>query len=956
MRGIHRIAIGSAFLLAGFAASAWGQTLSAPSLSNSSSANEATSSSANPSYQRFSATQTLSSSATSFQTRYYGNASADCGAACSSRNEALSSNYTVSWTATAPNIYSLSIATRRTAGLTIDDEGSNGAQANMGALSCSPSGGTVTGGACTLTDPPDNTAGNSDTDVNVNQTNSLTVCGQSLGSPVNHSVNFQWSQNALTPSTGFLQVNMDSAAVRLGANNLDASNAAADYPGIGSRTQSNDGHFVTVTITNLCGNGVIDSCGANSEQCDQGGLNGTPGSCCTANCTFKAGGTECRGTAGVCDQPEQCTGSSGTCPADTFLPNTTVCRATSAGELCDAPEYCTGGGASCPADGVLPNGTTCRASQGDCDPAEACDGVSKLCPADGKSSAVCRPMAGDCDVAESCDGVNDDCPADQFEPSSVTCRTSAGDCDLAEQCTGSSATCPADAKSSAVCRPTAGVCDVAESCDGVNDDCPADDVEPPTTVCRAGTAGEVCDATEYCDGSGVNCPADAVLPNGSSCRTSAGDCDPTEACDGSSKYCPADAKTPSGTECRAAAGVCDVAEACDGVNDDCPADAFEPATTVCRAVSGGEVCDIAETCTGSSSACPADAVEPSTTECRAAAGTCDIAESCDGTNKTCPADDVEPSGTVCRLASTGEVCDVTETCDGSSPACPADAVLPSGTPCRSSAGDCDPTESCDGSAKVCPSDAKSTAVCRPSAGVCDVAESCNGVDDDCPADANAPDGSSCDDSAFCNGVQTCTGGVCGGGTSPCTGMQTCDENLDVCFAGDCPVAPTTCRSAQKNKVLIKNNADDTKDKLVWKWVKGDATTQADFADPTTMTGDYALCFYAGAPAALLQTANVPGDGTKWSALSDKGYKYTDSTGTASGITKIILKGGDAGKSKAIVKGKGTNLPDFDSDLPIASGDLPLLVQLRNKQTGICWGGSFATAKKNEATQFNAKTP
>ena len=88
-------------------ATASAQTLSAPSLGNASSPNESSGSSANPSFQRFSATSTLSSGATSFATRYFGNASADCGPACGSRTETLSSNYTVSWTATAPNLYSL---------------------------------------------------------------------------------------------------------------------------------------------------------------------------------------------------------------------------------------------------------------------------------------------------------------------------------------------------------------------------------------------------------------------------------------------------------------------------------------------------------------------------------------------------------------------------------------------------------------------------------------------------------------------------------------------------------------------------------------------------------------------------------------------------------------------------------------------------------------------------------
>ena len=54
--------------------------------------------------------------------------------------------------------------------------------------------------------------------------------------------------------------------------------------------------------------------------------------------------------------------------------------------------------------------------------------------------------------------------------------------------------------------------------------------------------------------------------------------------------------------------------------------------------------------------------------------------------------------------------------------------------------------------------------------------------------------------------------------------QSCDEGSDLCFSGDCPVNPVSCRTAGKNKLLIKNKTDDSKDKLVWKWTKGAATT------------------------------------------------------------------------------------------------------------------------------------
>ena len=70
---------------------------------------------------------------------------------------------------------------------------------------------------------------------------------------------------------------------------------------------------------------------------------------------------------------------------------------------------------------------------------------------------------------------------------------------------------------------------------------------------------------------------------------------------------------------------------------------------------------------------------------------------------------------------------------------------------------------------------------------------------------------------------------------------------------------------------------------------------------------------------------VPPGSTDWQELSTKGYKY--STGSADGITKVLLKGSDRDRSKVLVKGKGTDLPDLT--LPIS----PLVtVQLVNSDT------------------------
>jgi cysteine-rich repeat protein len=164
-----------------------------------------------------------------------------------------------------------------------------------------------------------------------------------------------------------------------------------------------------------------------------------------------------------------------------------------------------------------------------------------------------------------------------------------------------------------------------------------------------------------------------------------------------------------------------------------------------------------------------------------------------------------------------------------------------------------------------------------------------------------------------------------------------------------------CRTAEKSLLLLKDSDNNTSDKLVWKWLKGAQTTQDDFGMPTGTTA-FSLCIYAGSAAGLVARADVPPDATKWQALSDKGWKYNDASGSADGVQKVLLKGGGAGKSKVLMKGKGEDLADLPAQtLPVAVDGFPVTVQLFNN-AGICWGSAFESAdvKKNEANQFKAK--
>jgi cysteine-rich repeat protein len=246
---------------------------------------------------------------------------------------------------------------------------------------------------------------------------------------------------------------------------------------------------------------------------------------------------------------------------------------------------------------------------------------------------------------------------------------------------------------------------------------------------------------------------------------------------------------------------------------------------------------------------------------------------------------------------------------------------------------------------------------------------------DC-GDGSLDPGEQCDDGNTdpCDGCSdTCqneTGWVCGDGTLNATcGEQCddgntdpgdgCDENCQVEFEG-CPATPqSTCSSPGKSILIIKDqdpSGPSMKDKLVWKWLKGPATSQGDFGDPTDPNGvDYKLCFYTGSTPVLAMQAQVP-SGPGWSAISSKGYKYINRDKSSDGIMKMMLKGGDTGKSKAMVLGKDANLPLLTLPLDL---NADVIAQLSNNDpNGNCWEESFSQANviKNTSVLFKAKKP
>jgi len=209
--------------------------------------------------------------------------------------------------------------------------------------------------------------------------------------------------------------------------------------------------------------------------------------------------------------------------------------------------------------------------------------------------------------------------------------------------------------------------------------------------------------------------------------------------------------------------------------------------------------------------------------------------------------------------------------------------------------------------------------------------------------------------------------VCGDGILD-RGEQCDDGNLDdgdgcssTC-AVTCLDAPASgCRNpafAEKGRIVIKNKPapDDRKDKLIWKWLKGDVSPKADFGNP--LVGDsFIVCMYDGTglvASALAPAGGLCGAGQPKPCWKEKtkGFQYKDKDLTPDGLQIVKLgEGLEPGKAKILIKGKGENL-----DLPdLAALVSPVTVQMTNN-AGFCWETVFsAPFQKQEAETFKDKS-
>jgi hypothetical protein len=339
-----------------------------------------------------------------------------------------------------------------------------------------------------------------------------------------------------------------------------------------------------------------------------------------------------------------------------------------------------------------------------------------------------------------------------------------------------------------------GVLDISEQCDDGNS-----------------LSGDCCSSTCTFETSGSPCTDDGDACTADTCD-GAGACDHPAAADGTA--CDDGIACTTGETCQA--GVCgSSAPACDD-DESCTADTCEVSDCFSTGHGAGcndPVCE-ATICALDSYCCNTDwdnicvngdaNFSPGSVNlCAGRENFCANTGSPDGT--LCDDGDPATGGDVCTggvcagtadlcsgvTCSASDQCHAVGTCDPGTGLC-SDPLLANGTPCDDS-GACTTSDTCTGG--VC---AGTATDCSGSSDQCNTGV-CNAGSGLCEAQA-ANEGGGCNDGLFCNAGETCSGGVCGGG-----GFIDCSGSGDQCNTGTCNETTDACEATPANE---GNSCDD----------------------------------------------------------------------------------------------------------------------------------------------------
>lgn len=175
----------------------------------------------------------------------------------------------------------------------------------------------------------------------------------------------------------------------------------------------------------------------------------------------------------------------------------------------------------------------------------------------------------------------------------------------------------------------------------------------------------------------------------------------------------------------------------------------------------------------------------------------------------------------------------------------------------------------------------------------------------------------------------------------------------------CGTAPAVSCIAPAKGSLIIDEKTAGKEKLKVSFSKlVPAVTQSQFGNPVNGSTAYRVCVYDAANQlqatyTVARAGQTCGDKPCWATVSDKGYKYKDKAATADGVIMMKLGGGDPGKGKLKIKGKGSNLP---SGIAAAlQNQTSATVQVLSSDAS-CFGVALTQVKKADGVTFSATGP
>ena len=491
-----------------------------------------------------------------------------------------------------------------------------------------------------------------------------------------------------------------------------------------------------------CGNDQVDK----GETCDPpfSGPHGPQNATCRLGCTFCGDGNVDPGED--CDDGNNI--DNDLCPNGCIIPTATSTTVPKGPTIaCCVDGTCLGlSELDCESAGGFVAGPDC---DGGFTPVRGASGPPVICPGGTTTTLAPTPVCGNGTVepGEQCDDGNVD----------------DGDCCNA-RCQYESARQPCE---------DGLFCNGAETCDGAGT---CDPGNPP--FCDDGV-----DCTDdSCDETGDTCtslPVDARCDDSVSCTTDRCEPAPRSGTDGCT-YTPDDSVCTDGDACTGVE-TCDVANDCQPgtpVNcddlTDCTTDTCDPSTGSCSNAPDHGFCDDKISCT-------VDRCEPSS-------GRVPVNDGCTNT----PDDGVCDDGAFCNGT---ETCDTLNDCQagtavdcGDKVSCTDDSCNEGTDSCDNTANDanCDDGAFCNG-AETC-----------DAANDCQVGTpvNCSGLDDDCNSGAcnettdaceaqNTNEGGGCDDGLFCTDNDTCSSGTCSGTALDCGDsvgctVDSCDEANDTC--------------------------------------------------------------------------------------------------------------------------------------------------------------------------------